>query len=109
MLATASAGRSLQLTSMSGGRTVTHRRRGLLGGSLGIQLLEQAVDELDRDRALSDRGGHALDGSMPHVAHCEDARHARFEPQRGALEWPASVVWEIRAREQEAVPVSRYL
>ena len=70
---------------------------------------EEAVDELNRNRSFSDRSGHPLDGSMPHIARREDAGHARFEPQRAAVERPPMVAGEILACEQEAVPVSRYL
>ena len=51
------------------------------GGRPGLQLLsgEETVDELDRDRPLPHRGGHPLDGSMPHIARCEHPGHARFE------------------------------
>ena len=70
---------------------------------------EEAVDQLDRDRPLSGHRGHPLDGSMPDIARRKHARHARFEPQPAALEWPRVVVREIRAREQETLSVSGYL
>src|SRR3954453_13836765 len=78
----------------------------------GMQPLgcQEAVHELDRDRALSDRRGDALDGTMPHVARREDTRHARLEQQRaGRRRWFIVGPLEIRAGEQEALAVSRYL
>src|SRR5215207_1219057 len=70
---------------------------------------EETVDELDRDRPLSDRGGHTLDRTMPHIARCKDARHARFKQRWPAFERPSVIVCEIGAREQEPLPVPGYL
>jgi hypothetical protein len=70
---------------------------------------EEVLDELDRDRALSHCGGQALDGGVPHVPGRKHARHAGLEREGRALERPAVVVPELLAREQEPVPVSRYL
>jgi hypothetical protein len=72
-------------------------------------LYEQAVEKLNRDRALSDRGRHALHGTVSNVAGCEDPRHARLEQKRAAIERPSAVVGKIRSREDETprIPVAR--
>ena len=56
------------------------------------------MDELDGHRALADRGGHALDRAVPHVAGDEDAGHARLEQVRVAVERPAGRPVAVRAR-----------
>ena len=47
--------------------------------------------KLDRHGALADRAGDALDRSMAHVAGGEDARQARLEQERVAVEVPAQL------------------
>src|SRR5215469_786998 len=47
------------------------------------------MHQLDCDRALTHARSHALDGSMPDVAHRENTRDARLEQKRIAVESPA--------------------
>ena len=54
--------------------------------ALGV--LEVLVHEGDRHAALADRGGDALDRAEAHVAAREDARDARLEQVRVAVELP---------------------
>lgn len=74
----------------SGERMLAHasspelRRKPLVG--------EQALDELDGDRALPDCGGHALDRRTSHVACREHAGQAGLERVRSALQRPVGVV-----------------
>src|ERR671910_2446960 len=53
-------------------------------------VLQVAVDELDRHRALADRGGHPLDRVGPHVARGEHAGDARLEVVGITVEPPAT-------------------
>jgi len=62
---------------------------------------EQAVEELNRDRALSNCRRHALHGTVSNVAGRENPRHARLEQKRTAIERPRVVVAKIRSREDE--------
>jgi hypothetical protein len=58
---------------------------------------EQAVEELNRDRAVSDCGRHALHGAVADIAGREDARHARLEQKLAAIERPGVVeAWSGR-------------
>jgi hypothetical protein len=61
---------------------------------------EQAVEELDRRRALSNGGRHALDGTVSNVAGRKDRRHARLEEKRISIMRPSGL-GEIRSREDE--------
>ena len=67
---------------------------------------EQAVEELDRHRALPDGGGHSLDRTVPDVAGREHPRHARLEEKRTAVERPGAGVRKVGPREDEAVLVA---
>ena len=63
------------------------RDRGGQARSRGWSLLgrEELVDELDRDRALADRGGDAVHRPVTDVSRGEDAGHAGLERERAAL------------------------
>ena len=67
------------------GATSTRSRSGSRRSSRLAQVL---VHEGDRHAALADRRGNALDRAEAHVAAREDARHARLEQVRVALELP---------------------
>jgi hypothetical protein len=65
----------------------------------------QAVDELDRDRALTDHGRHALHGS---VAESPTARtpEAGLQRQREATERRERVGTQIRSGQDEAIGIT---
>ena len=79
--------------------------------SAGGHLLKPAVGERDRHRALADRGRHALRRATSHIARCEQARQARLEGERVALERPArgtaALVEQVGAGEDEAGAIVR--
>ena len=54
-----------------------------------IRDLQELVDEGDGHAALADRGGDALDRAEADVAAREDARNARLQQIRVAIERPA--------------------
>jgi hypothetical protein len=73
---------------------------GLLRAAARMQPIghEHPVEELDRDRPLSDCGRHALDGAVSNVAGREEPRHARLEQKRTAIERPSVVAAKIGSR-----------
>src|SRR6185312_3311379 len=79
----------------------------LLGTAAWMQLVdcEQAMEELNRDRALSDRRRHALRRAVANVAGREHPRHARLEQKWTASERPGVVVAKICSREDETLVV----
>ena len=93
---------------MRPGTLVPDRGLGLLWTAARMQPLrrEQAVEELDRHRALPDGGGHSLDRTVPDVAGREHPRHARLEEKRTAVERPGAGVGKVGPREDEAVLVA---
>src|SRR5262249_11655643 len=66
---------------------------------------EVLVHEGDRHAALADGGGDAFDRAEPDIAAREDARDARLEQVRVAVELPASRVAYVGAREHVAAAV----
>ncbi|HTE63740.1 MAG TPA: hypothetical protein VK631_25505, partial [Solirubrobacteraceae bacterium] len=62
---------------------------------------EEAVEKLNRDRALANCRRHALHRAVSSVAGREHPRHARLERKRTAIERPRVVVAKIRPREDE--------
>ncbi len=52
---------------------------------------EQAVEELNRHRALAGCGGHAFHRPVPNVAGREDSRHAGLEGERSTIGRPDEV------------------
>src|SRR5439155_26911411 len=74
-------------------------------------LAQHVMNERDRNRALANGRGDALDAARADIADGEDAWPARFEQQRRARQWPAGggeiVVREIRTGLDEAVLVER--
>ena len=46
------------------------------------------MDELDHDRALAYTRSHTFDGTVPDVAHDEDAGNIRFEQAGITVECP---------------------
>src|SRR4051812_46943712 len=72
-------------------------------------LREDAVDELDADGSLANRGCDALHAVRPDVTDGENARATRFEQERRTLELPTGEVFagEILARPHEALFVER--
>ena len=81
------------------GATSTSSRSGSRRGSRFAQVL---VHEGDGHAALADRCGDTLDRAEAHVAAREDARHARLEQVRVALELPAPRRRGVGAGEDEA-------
>src|SRR5271165_2053072 len=47
------------------------------------------MNKLDSHRALADSRGHALDGTVAHVADCKDTGNVRLQEKRIAVENPA--------------------
>ena len=66
---------------------------------------EQAVEELIRDRALSNCGRHPFHGTVSSVAGGENPRHARLEQKRTAIERPSVAAAKIRSREDETLRI----
>jgi hypothetical protein len=71
--------------------------------------LEQAVEELNGNCALSNCRRHSLYGTVSNVAGGENPRHARLEQKRTAIERPITVVAKIRSRENETFGVPIHL
>ncbi len=67
------------------------------------------MHERDRHAALADGGRDALHRAGANVAAREDARDARLQEVRVAVELPALFGRQIRAREDEAAVVERDL
>ena len=78
------------------------RRRGAAGRAGRLGVLEVLMDEGDRHAALADGGGHALHGAEAHVAAREDARDARLQEVRVAVERPLDRRAHVGAGEHEA-------
>ena len=66
---------------------------------------EQVMEQLDRDRALSDRRRHALRRAVPDIPGRENPRHARLEQEWIAGERPRAIVGKIRSREDETLVI----
>src|SRR5271165_2133812 len=47
------------------------------------------MNKLDSHRAFADSRGHALNGTVAHVAYCENARNVRLQEKRIAVGGPA--------------------
>ena len=78
---------------------------GLYAPRLAAVERKQAVDELDRDRALADGRRDPLHRAVAGVPDRQHARHARLEAERRARERPA-VPRHVRAGEEEALGVA---
>src|SRR4051812_27534356 len=74
----------------------------LLGG-------EELVNELDRDRALTDRRGDAVHRAVPDVARREDPGDAGFQRERAACERPTGPAVDVRAGPDEPAGPPRQL
>src|SRR5947207_3169346 len=76
-----------------------------------VLLAQHVMNERDRNRALANGRGDALDAARADIADGEDAGPARLEQQRRARQWPAGgseiVVREIGAGLDETVLVER--
>src|SRR4051794_17362979 len=81
------------------GATSTSSRSGSRRSSRFAQVL---MHERDGHAALADRCGNTLHGAEAHVAAREDARHARLEQVRVALELPLTRRRGLGAGEDEA-------
>jgi hypothetical protein len=66
---------------------------------------EQVMEQLNRDRALSDRRRHAFRRTVPDIPSRENPRHARFEQEWTAGEGPSAVVGKICSREDETLVI----
>ena len=66
---------------------------------------EQAVEKLDRDRAISNCRCHALHRTVPHIAGREDTRRAGLEQKRTAIERPSAAGATIWSSEDKALRV----
>jgi hypothetical protein len=66
---------------------------------------EEAVEKLNRNRALANCRCHAIRGTVSCVAGREHSGHAGFEQKRTAIERPSRVVAKIRSRKNETMLV----
>jgi hypothetical protein len=77
------------------------------GSAARLALLsgEELMQELNRDRAFTDRGGDTLDRTVADIAGGEHAWHARLEEKRTATGWRCATLRDIRSREDESLHI----